>query len=145
MVETLVPTHLVVWEINFQLHDQQVETHAKSYSRKSPLRNSLFKREQWKIVLTERALDFRYLTALFNKMLIFFLMMIFFFFYDISFIYIRFSGNYFHKNCNSYALRRFLKVDNNFWKFSNFPGSENSILTEIWALLQIAKKKKVSL
>ena len=80
MVETLVPTHLVVWEINFQLHDQQVETHAKSFSRKSPLQNSLFKREQWKIVLAERVLDFQYLTALFNKILIFFLMISFWFF-----------------------------------------------------------------
>ena len=29
MVETLVPSHLEVWEINFRSHDQQAETHAK--------------------------------------------------------------------------------------------------------------------
>ena len=29
MVETLVPGHLELREINFQLHDQQVPTHVK--------------------------------------------------------------------------------------------------------------------
>ena len=29
MLETLVPSHLEVWAINFQLHEQQAETHAK--------------------------------------------------------------------------------------------------------------------
>ena len=37
-------SHLEVWRINFQLHDRE-DTHAKKYSRKNPLRNSLSKRE----------------------------------------------------------------------------------------------------
>ena len=102
MVGALVPSRLKVWVINFQLYNQQVQTHAKQYSKKSSAKLPL--RKYFRFPIRQHFL---------NKMLIFFTIIC-----DIFCIYIKFSIS--GRNCNSQALCRFLKVDDNFLRIFEF-------------------------